>query len=140
MMDIDPQDIPFIILFSFGCVHLLYFSIYYGRYSSLNQKLAKLVRMEKARVVAQASIDLTRNNTYYKIGRMRKWCYLPNAMILAVHWIFNMIYFGKQVDFSHFFRSTCVALCGSLLVLMGNYTKGAQIFDPNRRFFNRGRL
>lgn len=140
MIGIDPQDIPFSILFVFAVLHLLYFMVYYGRYSRLNQKLVKLVRMEKVKVVPQASIDLTRNNTNYRIWRIRRICYLPNGIILLLHWIFNGVYFGKQLELGHFLESLGVALAGMLLILMGNYTKGAQIIDPKRQFHKVGRF
>lgn len=140
MIDIDPKDAPFFILFSAAFLHIIYFSIYYGRYSKLNQKLAKLVRMEKAKLFPQSSIDLTRTNTNYLIAKMRKRCYLPNGIILMIHWIFNGIYFGKSFEIIHFLEPVYIALGGAILILLGNITKGAQVFDPNRRFFNRGRL
>lgn len=140
MMDMDPQDIPFFILFSFAFLHLLYFAIYYGRYSTLNQKLAKIARLEKAGLVDQSSIDLTRNNTHYRIQRMRRICYLPNAIILLVHWTCAIFYFGKQLEITHFLEPVYIALAGTALILLGNFTKGAQIIDPNRRFFSRGRF
>lgn len=140
MSDLDSRDISFFILFSFAFLHLLYFLIYYGRYSTLNQKLAKVDRLEKSGIVAQQSIDLTRKNTIHRIQRIKHLCYLPNAVILVVHWIFNGYYFGEFFKTSNFLEPIYIGLAGAILILLGNITKGAQIFDPNRMFFNRGRF
>lgn len=140
MSELDPNDIPFLILLIFAFLHVLYFLIYYGRYSRLNQKLTKMDRLEKSGVIAQSSIDLTRMNTNLRIQKIKKLCYLPNVIILVIHWIFNGFYFGKLVDTSNFLEPVYIGLAGTLLILLGNITKGAQIFDPNRRFFNRGRF
>lgn len=140
MMEIDPQDIPVFILYVFAFLHLVYFMMYYGRYSRLNQKLVKLVRMERSKVIEQSRIDLTRTNTNYRIQRMRRICYLPNGIILLVHWVFNAFYFGKQLELAHFMESAGIALAGGLLILIGNFTKGAQIIDPKRQFHKVGRF
>jgi hypothetical protein len=140
MSDIHSGDIPFFILFSFACMYMLYFLVYYGRYSALNQKLVKVARMEKAGVVAQSTIDLTRKNTLYRIRRIKRICYVPNGIVLLIHWAFNGYYFGKSFELANFLEPVYLALAGAGLILLGNITKGAQIFDPNRRFFNRGRF
>jgi|GEM_PF-6247763 len=140
MSELDPNDIPFLILLIFAFLHVLYFLIYYGRYSRLNQKLTKMDRLEKSGVIAQSSIDLTRMNTNLRIQKIKKLCYLPNVIILIIHCIFNGYYYGKSVDTSNFLEPVYIGLAGAFLILLGNITKGAQIFDPNRRFFNRGRF
>ncbi len=140
MIDSNPKDIFFLILFVFAVLHLIYFLIYYGRYSRLNQKLAKMDRLEKSGLIDQMRIDLTRTNANYRIQKMRKICYLPNGIILLIHWSFNLYYFGKSFEINNFLEPVYIALAGSFLILLGNFTKGAQIFDPNRRFFNRGRF
>lgn len=139
MIDIDPKDIPYAILYVFAFLHLLYFMIYYGRYSSLNQKLAKLDRMDRAGLIAKASIELTRNNTRYRISRMRRICYLPNGIILVIHLVFNLFYF-EFFEIIHLLEPLYIGLAGAVLILLGNFTKGAQIFDPNRRFHKVGRF
>jgi hypothetical protein len=140
MGELDPSDIPFLILLVFAFLHVLYFMIYYGRYSRLNQKLAKVDRMEKSGLIAQSSIDLTRINTNLHIQKIKKFCYLPNTIILLAQWIFNGVYFGKSFGISNFLEPIYIGLAGAFLILLGNITKGAQIFDPNRMFFNRGRF
>lgn len=140
MFDIKPKDIPFLILFVFAVLHLIYFLVYYGRYSRLNQKLAKMDRLENSGLIDQKRIDLTRTNTNYRIQKIRRICYMPNGIILLMHWSFNLYYFGKSFDITNLLEPVYIALAGSILILLGNYTKGAQIFDPNRRFFNRGRF
>ena len=140
MIDSNPKDIFFLILFVFAVLHLIYFLIYYGRYSRLNQKLAKMDRLEKSGLIDQMRIDLTRTNANYRIQKLRKICYLPNGIILLIHWSFNLYYFGKSFEINNFLEPVYIALAGSFLILLGNFTKGAQIFDPNRRFFNRGRF
>lgn len=140
MSELDPNDIPFLVLLIFAFLHVLYFLIYYGRYSRLNQKLSKVDRLEKSGIIVQSSIDLTRTNTNLRIQKIKRLCYLPNTIILVIHWIFNGFYFGKSVDISNFLEPVYIGAAGALLILLGNITKGAQIFDPNRRFFNRGRF
>ncbi len=140
MIDIDPKNIPFLILIIFSILQVIYFMIYYGRYSRLNQKLAKMDRLEKSGLVAQTSIDLTRTNTHYRIWKIRRICYLPNGILLVIHWVFNGFFFGKSFEIDNFLEPIYIALSGAVLILLGNITKGAQIFDPNRRFFNRGRF
>ena len=81
MIDSNPKDIFFLILFVIAVLHLIYFLIYYGRYSRLNQKLAKMDRLEKSGLIDQMRIDLTRTNANYRIQKMRKICYLPNGII-----------------------------------------------------------
>lgn len=140
MSELNPDDIPFLILLVFAFLQVIYFMIYYGGYSRLNQKLVKMDRLEKSGIIAQSSIDLTRTNTNLRIQRMKGVCYLPNAIILVVHWIFNGVHFGKSFETGNFLEPVYIGLAGAFLILLGNITKGAQIFDPNRRFFNRGRF
>lgn len=140
MFDIKPEDFPFLILFVFAVLHLIYFLVYYGRYSRLNQKLAKMDRLEKSGLIDQKRIDLTRTNTHNLIKKMRRICYMPSGIILVIHWSFNLYYFGKSFEIIHLLEPIYIALAGSILILIGNYTRGAQIFDPNRKFFNRGRF
>lgn len=140
MSELNPEDIPFLILLVFVALHVIYFMIYYGRYSRLNQKLAKVDRLEKSGLIDQKVIDFTRTNTNLRIRRMKRLCYLPNAIILLVHWIFNGYHFGKLFDISNFLEPLYIGLAGALLILLGNFTKGAQIFDPNKRFFKTGRF
>jgi len=149
----DPRiDEIFILQTIFGAVHLIYFIIYYGRYSTLNQKLNGIEKMEKAAVVDQSVIDASRLSINGKITQIRKWSYLPIIPIAVIHvlWLLsslpenpttynfqNGLFIPEEVplDFTTEYLTFGFITLGSFLLIMaGNFVKGAQIFDPNKRF------
>lgn len=155
----DPRiDEIFILHTIFGTIHLIYFIIYYGRYSSLNQKLTGIAKMERAGVVDQAVLDASRASIRNKIVRISKWCYLPILPIGITHliWLINSlpenpaVYSLKNgvltmremepgVDRTGEYMIVAFITIGSvLLIAAGNFVKGAMIFDPNKRFRNTG--
>ena len=154
----DPRiDEIFILQTIFGAIHLIYFIIYYGKYSSLNQRLTGIEKMEKAGVIDQATIDASRLSINNKIAQIGKWSYLPIIPIAVIHFIWllyslpdnpttyylqNGIFVPKeiQLDFTtEYLTCGCITLGSFLLITAGNFVKGAQVFDPNKEFTRTGR-
>lgn len=137
-MTIESQDtIMSVHLISAG-IYVLYFAIYYGRYSTLNQKLNGIQKIEKAAVADPSVVERSKINTERKIMNWKKRCYLPIPFIAVAHIIglYNILH---SFHLSVYLVVVYVAIGGFLLIRIGNYTKGAQIFDPNRKFTNTGR-
>lgn len=141
----------------FGIIHLIYFLIYYGRYSTLNQKLNHVLKIEKAGAADQMIIETSKASISGRINKWRKWSYIPVPLIASIHLVFlvktlpenpqaayllhNKIFF-REIFIDHSLQYWIVGfiLLGSTgLIAMGNYTKGAQIFDPNKSYRGTGR-
>lgn len=147
----DPQiDAIYVTQFVFAGIHLLYFMIYYGRYSTLNQKLTGISKLEKAAIIEQAVIDASRVSIHAKIAKWRKWSYLPIPIIAVVHFfVLRAMIPVKQYllelgiesypNEEHYFNFAYISIGSLALIAAGNYVKGAQIFDPNKRFRGMGR-
>lgn len=118
-------------------IYVLYFAIYYGRYSTLNQKLNGILKIEKTGLTDPAIVEVSKLNTNRKIRNWRKRCYLPIPFIAIAHFI-GLYQVYPVYQLSEYFIILYVAIGGSILIAMGNFTKGAQIFDPNRKFTNTG--
>lgn len=115
-------------------IYVMYFLIYYGRYSTLNQKLNGILKIEKAGIVDQSIIDTSKANTNRKISAWRKRCYLPLPFIALAHFI-ELYSVFPHCFLSEYLVIIYVGLGGAGLIWIGNYTKGAQIFDPDKRFW-----
>lgn len=154
----DPRiDTIFIIQIIFGIIHVVYFLIYYGRYSTLNQKLNGIEKMEKAGVVEQAASNTSKSSIHKRVIWLRRWSYLPAMVITVIHffWIFlsvpqnktayilrnnNLITEELPQDFTMVYLNVIfISIGGALLIAIGNYVKGAQIVDSNKRFRGTGR-
>ena len=136
----------------FAVLHFFYFVIYYGRYSTLNQKLNGIAKMEKAGVVQQSVIDHSRLSINAKIRKWRKWSFFPIAPIAIAHLIVLIVFLNDrytsnyyfdghlvsaEVDVSYsieYWKILFVAIGSAVMIAMGNFAKGAQIFDPNKQF------
>jgi hypothetical protein len=149
----DPRlDNIFITQTIFGIIHVIYFLIYYGRYSTLNQKLNGIEKMEKAGVVEQSVINTSKTTVSKRIAGLRKWCYLPVTIISIIHffWMHLSLPEDKTVyilrsdeliteelphDFTMVYLNVIfISIGGALLIAAGNFVKGAHIIDPNKRF------
>ena len=154
----DPGiDTIFNIQIIFGIIHVVYFLIYYGRYSTLNQKLNGIEKMEKAGVVDQAAINTSKTSITKRIAWLRRWSYLPAMVISVIHffWIVlsvpqnNTAYILRNneliteelsQDFTMVYLNVIfISIGGGLLIALGNFVKGAQIVDSNKRFRGTGR-
>lgn len=149
----DPRlDTIFITQTIFGIVHVIYFLVYYGRYSTLNQKLNGIEKMEKAGVVEQSTINASKTSISKRIAGLRKWSYLPVTIISIIHffWMYLSLPEDKTVyilrsdeliteelpqDFTMVYLNVIlISIGGALLIAAGNFVKGAQIIDSNKRF------
>ncbi len=149
----DPRlDNIFITQTIFGIIHVIYFLVYYGRYSTLNQKLSRIEKMEKAGVVEQPVSTASKNTISKRIAVLRKWCYLPVTLISIIHffWMYFSLPENKTAyilrnneliteelaqDFTMVYLNVIfISIGGGLLIAAGNFVKGAQIIDPNKRF------
>ena len=136
-MNYEPRDTLISVHLISAGIYILYFAIYYGRYSRLNQKLNGILKIEKAGVANPEIVEQSKLNTNRKIRKWRRRCYLPIPFIGILHFIaLYQVYPVYQL--SEYLIILYVAIGGSLLIAMGNFTKGAQIFDPNRKFTNTG--
>lgn len=136
----------------FGGIHFLYFVIYYSRYSTLNQRLSGIDKMEKAGVVDQHVIDTSRTSINKKIKKMRSWSYYPVIPIAIIHFVSLMIlvpkitkgqmlinneiveYDVEIATLSPYWPFAFITLGSFAFIIASNYIKGAQIIDPNRRY------
>jgi len=141
----DPRiDNIYITQFAFAALHLLYFIIYYSRYSTLNQKLTGIAKMEKAAVIEQEVIDASRVSINTKIKKLRRWSYYPIPILALIHFFVlqamiptndYLIEIDPYFYGDYYFHFGYITIGSLLLILAGNYVKGAQIFDPNKRFW-----
>jgi len=150
---VDPRvDSVFILHTVFIVVHLVYFIIYNGRYSSLNHRLVGIEKMEQAGVADQEIIDRSKKSVQTKIKKLKKWSYFLVLCIASIHLVSfvsrntptryrqfivnNEVILQKINTFtsSSYWTLVFITIGSALLILAANYIKGAQIIDPNKRY------
>ena|SRR6218665_3951875 len=154
----DPRvDNVFILNTIFGVIHFIYFMIYYGRCSTLNQKLNGIAKMEKAGVIEQSVLTASRESITNKIAKLKKIAFYPTIGVAVAHLTGLILQFNQtetvqllvdgQLIQEHvsaigtfpYVSYALITLGGFAFILAGNYVKGAQIFDPNKEFTRTGR-
>ncbi len=100
--------------------------------------------MEKAEIVEQEVIDASRVSINSKIRKLRKWSYYPIPAIALIHFVVlyslvptkdYLIEIDPYFYADYYFHFGYITIGSFLMILVGNFVKGAQIFDPNKRFW-----
>lgn len=93
-MIITPRIVDSIMGFNaiWVAIHLIYFGIYYSKYSTCFHKLTSLDHLEKANVYEQELIDITRVNTWNKIKKLQRISFFPIVGIFVLHLVIFYVY------------------------------------------------
>lgn len=130
----DPNDQLFFIHFCAAIAHFFYFVIYYSRYSSIHQRLTGLEKMERAGVIAPEVIEASRRKYLGIVSKWKRITFYPNLAIGVLHVVFRFVASNSSLDTNDYVCFFFVTLGGVGLILLANFTKGAQVFDPYKRF------
>lgn len=131
-MQLKPDELLATYNYCFAGIHFLYFVIYTSRYSTLHQQIASINKLRKARMYEEAVIDAQVARKKVKIHQMKRIAYFPAIGIALTH-------LGAFLLFTKFrgedLLSVLYIFIGAMVLLfLANLVKGAQIFDPNKRF------
>lgn len=107
--------------------HLIYFGIYYSKYSSLFHKLRRLDVLEKTELHEQESIDFQREVTWVKIKKLQRISFLPVLGIASLHLV--VFYFCWEWEiFTLYYLSSIYILTGALIfIFLANKTQGSKV-------------
>ncbi|WP_430405058.1 hypothetical protein [Fluviicola sp.] len=108
-------------------VHLIYFGIYYGKYSGLFHKLTRLDGLEKAGFHEKEIIDFQRDRTWKRIQKLHRISFFPSLGIAVLHLTVFYFYWEWEI-FSQYYSSAIYILIGALVfILLANKTQGSKV-------------
>lgn len=139
-MIITPQIVDSIVGFNgiWVVFHLIYFGIYYSKYSACFHKLSSVDHLEKTNFYEQELIDITRQNTWIKIKKLQRISYFPTLGITVLH--LTVFYFCWEWEiFIRYYLSAIYILIGGLVfIFLANKTQGARVLRGKKGPFIRG--
>lgn len=111
--------------------HLIYFTIYYSKYSGCFHKLSSLDRLKKTDTFDQEIIDFQKELTWKKIEKLHRVSYFPVLGIALLH--LGSFYFFWQIEiFTQYYLSVIYILIGALtFILLANKIQGAKVLRDN---------
>lgn len=108
-------------------IHLIYFGIYYGKYSSLFHKLTRLTGLERMDFYEKEVIDDERQRTWKKIKNLERISFFPSLGITVLHLTVFYFYWEWEI-FSQYYFSVIYILIGALVfVFLANKTQGGRV-------------
>lgn len=106
---------------------MIYFVIYYSKYSGLFHKLRRLDVLEKTETYEQEMIDFQRMVTWKKINKMQRVSYFPTLGIAILHLLSFYSFWNREV-FTQYYLSVIYILIGALIfILLANKTQGSRV-------------
>ncbi|WP_300663503.1 hypothetical protein [Fluviicola sp.] len=111
--------------------HLIYFAIYYSKYSSCFHKLSSLDLLKKIDLVDKEVINSRKEIIWKKIKKLRRISYFPTLAIAILH-LGSLYIFWHNEIFTQYYSSVIYMLIGGLIfILLANEIKGAKVLDDN---------
>lgn len=113
--------------------HLIYFGIYYSKYSSCFHKLRRLNVLKKTERYEREVIDFQEEITWKKIKKLQQISFFPVLGIALLHLV--VFYFCWEWEiFTQYYSSAIYILIGALIfVFLANKTQGSKVLrgGPN---------
>ncbi|AEA43915.1 hypothetical protein [Fluviicola taffensis] len=128
-MYITPQILDGIMGFNtiWVFIHLIYFGVYYSKYSSLFHKFIRLNTFEKHHLYEKEFLDLLRDKNWKKIQKLRAKSYYPVICLTFFHLITFYFYWKREIFELYYLSVIYIAIGSFIFVFLANVTQGSRV-------------